>query len=47
MNTVNINQTPLFQQSVTGPIVVESTNRLRLTIEDGNKIAYYEKQLWS
>ena len=45
MNTVNINQTPLFQQSVTDPILAGSNDRLRLTIEDGNKVAYYEKQL--
>ena len=45
METVNINQTLLSQQSATGTILAGSNDRLRLTSEDGNKLAYYEKEL--
>ena len=43
MNTLNINQTPLSQHTATGPILAGSNDRLRLTSEDGNKLAYCEK----
>ena len=45
MDTGNINQTPLSQHTITGPILAGSNNKLRLTIEDGNKVAYYEKSI--
>ena len=43
MDTVNINQTIISQQSATSPILAGSNDRLRLTSEEGNKVAYYEK----
>ena len=43
METVNVNQTIISQNTVTGPISAGSNDRLRLTSEDGNKLAYYEK----
>ena len=43
MDTVNINQTIISQNTLSGPILAGSNDRLRLTSEDGNKLAYYEK----
>ena len=43
METVNVNQTIISQNTVIGPILAGSNDRLRLTSEDGNKLAYYEK----
>ena len=42
MNTANINHIPLSQQSATGSILAGFNNKLRLTIQNGKKIAYYE-----
>ena len=42
-NTLNVNQTLLSQHTATGPILAGSNDRLRLTSEDGNKVAYYKK----
>ena len=43
MNIVNINQTLLSQHISTGPILAGSNDSLKLTIENGNKVAYYKK----
>ena len=43
MDTMNVNKTPLSQNTSSGPILAGSNDRLRLTSEDGNKLAYYEK----
>ena len=43
LNTVNVSQTLLSQQSTTGPILTRSNIKLRLIIKDGKKIAYYRK----
>ena len=45
MDTVNINQTPVSQNTQSGPILAGSNDRLRLTIEDGNKVVYYKTTL--
>ena len=47
MVTVNVEQTIISQNTSSGPILAGSNDRLRLTSEDGNKLAYYKKQLWS
>ena len=44
METVNVNQTIISQNTLSGPILAGSNDRLRLTSEDGNKLAYYEKE---
>ena len=40
---MNVNQSPLSQNTSSGLILAGSKNRLKLTSEDGNKVAYYEK----